>query len=330
LSQALQLRAFLYLTWRLKLLGGSTLIVSRIVIIPHEMPLNGAKLKADLPDDYSELAARADETIRDITSPYPLTAKLYDLLLKDVRLNAHWNLSNYTTVSKLSYNDHGPIHAQVVTAYAMQIAALLIEANVPFDVIESGAGGPDDAFLVTLAGIMMHDIGNAVHRDEHELIGLLLAQPILETYLPEIYPDVEQLQLIENFIFSAIKCHDVTPPPLITEGAIVAVADGCDMTKGRARMPFDLGKIDIHAVSALAIEEVNIRRGDVMPVEIEVLMSNSAGIFQVEQTLVRKLLVTPLKTYVTVTASTINPGSMCDKRILQSVHLRDGRLSPTP
>jgi hypothetical protein len=101
------------------------------------------------------------------------------------------------------------------------------------------------------------------------------------------------------------------------------------MTKGRARMPFDLGKVDIHAVSALAIEEVNIKRSDSMPVEIEVLMSNSAGIFQVEQTLIRKLLVTPLKSYVTVLASTIHPGDTCDKRIIQSVRLRDGRLTPS-
>ena len=303
--------------------------MSRIVIIPREPLPNSAKLQADLPDDYSELAERAEETIRELTSAYPLTAKLYDHLMSDARLSAHWNMSNYTTVSKLSYNDHGPIHARVVTSYAMQITKLLVDANVPLDVIESGSGGPDDAFLVTLAGIMLHDIGNAVHRVNHELVGMQLAHPILDAYLPELYPDAEQRQLIENFILSAIQCHDVTPPPLFMEGAVVAVADGCDMTKGRARMPFDLGKVDIHAVSALAIEEVNIQRGDIMPVEIEVLMSNSAGIFQVEQTLVRKLLVTPLRTYVTVKASTINPGDTCDKRILQSVQLRDGRLSPT-
>lgn len=303
--------------------------MSRIVIIPRESLQSGTKLKADLPDDYTELAARADASIRELTAAYPLTAKLYEYLINDARLSAHWNLSNYTTVSKLSYNDHGPIHARVVTSYTMQIMTLLMKANVPLDVIESGTGGPDDAFLVTLAGIMLHDIGNAVHRLNHELVGVQLAHPILESYLPKLYPDLEQRQLIENFILSAVLCHDVAPPPLFMEGAVVAVADGCDMTKGRARMPFDLGKVDIHAVSALAIEEVNIRPGDVMPVEIEVLMSNSAGIFQVEQTLVRKLLVTPLRTYVTVMASTINPGDPCDKRIIQSVKLRDGRLSPT-
>lgn len=303
--------------------------MSRIVIIPRDSSLNGARLKADLPDDYSELAAKAESNIAELTSSYPLTSKLYENLVNDARLSAHWNLSNYTTVSKLSYNDHGPIHARVVTSYALQILALLMDARVPMDVIASGTGGPDDAFLVTLAGIMLHDIGNSVHRVTHEVVGVQLAQPILESYLPRLYPDVEQRQLIEDFILSAILCHDVTPPPLFMEGAIVAVADGCDMTKGRARMPFDLGKVDIHAVSALAIEEVNIKRSDNMPVEIEVLMSNSAGIFQVEQTLIRKLLVTPLKSYVTVLASTIHPGDTCDKRIIQSVRLRDGRLTPS-
>ncbi len=303
--------------------------MSRIVISPRQSRSGSGKLKADLPDDYSELADRAEATIRDLAKPYPQAAKLYELLINDARLSAHWNLSNYTAVSKLSYNDHGPTHARVVTSYTAQIMTLLLSAKVPLDVVQSGTGGPADAFLVTLAAIMLHDIGNSLHRVSHELVGVQLALPILNTYLPELYPDVEQRQLIEDFILSAILCHDITPPPLFMEGAIVAVADGCDMTKGRARMPFDLGKVDIHAVSALAIEEVNIHKGDAMPVEIEVLMSNSAGIFQVEQTLVRKLLVTPLLAYVTVKASTINPGDMCDKRILHSVILRDGRLTPT-
>lgn len=300
----------------------------RIVHHDHDRAGNGARLKVSLPDDYTELARRADATIRELTTPHPRTARLYDLLISDPRMGAHWNLSNYTTVGKLNYNDHGPIHARIVTAATMQIMTLLTGANVPMDVIVSGAGEVDDSFLVTLGGIMLHDIGNSVHRAGHEMIGMMLAQPILEDYLPLLYDDREQQQLIHNFILSAIHTHDVNPAPLFMEGAVVAVADGSDMTKGRARMPFDLGKVDIHAVSALAIEEVNIRRGEDTPVEIEVLMSNSAGIFQVEETLVRKLLVTPLKAYVTVKASTIEPDKDCDKRILHSVALKNGRLTP--
>ena len=305
--------------------------MSRIRIVHHDNDRagNGAKLKVNLPDDYSELARRADATVRDLSRPFPRTARLYDMLLNDPRLVGHWNLSNYTTVGKLNYNDHGPIHARVVTSATMQIMTLLMAAKVPLDVIESGAGEADDSFLVTLGGIMLHDIGNSVHRYGHEMVGMLLAQPILDDYLSQLYDDREQRQLIQDFILSSIHTHDVNPAPLFMEGAVVAVADGCDMTKGRARMPFDLGKIDIHAVSALAIEEVNIRRGEDLPVEIEVLMSNSAGIFQVEETLVRKLLVTPLKAYVTVKASTLEPDKDCDKRILHSVQLKNGRLSPT-
>ncbi|MEI2659672.1 MAG: hypothetical protein V9G11_06820 [Bifidobacterium adolescentis] len=47
----------------------------------------------------------------------------------------------------------------MTAAYAMQIMTLLFKANVPLDVIQSGAGGQDDAMLAVLAGIMVHDVG---------------------------------------------------------------------------------------------------------------------------------------------------------------------------
>ncbi|MCS6773352.1 MAG: hypothetical protein NZ693_04475 [Thermoflexales bacterium] len=291
---------------------------------------NGARLEAQLPDDYSELAARAEATVRRMTQPYPRTARFYDLLVSDPRVDAHWNLSNYTTVGKLNYNDHGPIHARVTAAYAMQIMQLLIDAEAPLDVLQSGVGDLDDACLVALAGVMLHDIGNATHRAGHELVSVILAQPILSDLLAEVYADIEHRTLIMDFILSAIQCHDIAPPPLFMEGAVVAVADGCDMTKGRARMPFDLGKLDIHSVSALAIEEVNIHRCSVMsiPVEIEVLMSNSAGIFQVEETLVKKINATPLSRYVMVHVRSINLDQPFEKRIIGNAMLENGRLRP--
>jgi metal-dependent HD superfamily phosphatase/phosphodiesterase len=161
-------------------------------------------------------------------------------------------------------------------------------------------------------------------------MSVILAQPILRDLLTELYPDEEQRTLIMDFISSAIQCHDMNPPPLFMEGAVVAVADGCDMTKGRARMPFDLGKLDIHAVSALAIEEVNIRRSrsSAMPVEIEVCVSNSAGIFQVEETLVKKINATPLKRYVLVHLRSVNSQDAFEKRIISDAVLENGRLKP--
>jgi hypothetical protein len=305
--------------------------MSRIILPqPQAHARNGAKLGTQLPDDYGELAMRADIAIRALAEPYERTARMYELLMTDPRVDAHWNLSNYTTVGKLNYNDHGPIHARVTGAYALQIMQLLIEAGTPMDVVASGAGAVDDACLVALVGVMLHDIGNATHRLGHEGIGVILAQPILIDLLGTIYPDLEQRTLIMDFILSAIQCHDMAPPPLFMECGVVAVADGCDMTKGRARMPFDLGKLDIHAVSALAIEEVNIRRGGAgrPPVEIEVCMSNSAGIFQVEESLVKKINASPLRHYVMVHLRSINATDPYEKRIITNAVLENGRLRP--
>ena len=55
-------------------------------------------------------------------------------------------------------------------------------------------------------------------------------------------------------------------------------------------------------------------------------MSNSPGIFQVEDTLVRKLLNTPLQDHVTVRACTTPADELIDQRIVHCVALQDGYL----
>jgi uncharacterized protein len=299
------------------------------IILPQ--PIRDSKLAVDLPDAnaYQLLDQRADETIRALVRPYAKTKQIYEWLIADQRMVAHWGMSNYLTVGRLNYNDHGPIHARVTGAYAMQLMRYLLLANTPMDVINSGAGDDDDAMLVALTGVMMHDIGNSLQRAGHEAMGVIMALPILQEWLTRIYDDIEQRTLIQNFVLSAIQCHDINPPPLYMEGAVVAVADGCDMTKGRARMPFDLGKLDIHAVSALAIEDVRIEpTNGPIPVEIEVLMSNSAGIFQIEETLVKKINATPLKHHVRVSVCSVNPDQTTEKRIVTNAVMENGRLKP--
>jgi len=80
------------------------------------------------------------------------------------------------------------------------------------------------------------------------------------------------------------------------------VADALDMAKGRSRIPFRAGSMSIHSVSAAAIEEVHIERGDTTPVRIRVEMTNSAGVFQVDQLLRRKLIGSGLEAYLEVQA----------------------------
>jgi metal-dependent HD superfamily phosphatase/phosphodiesterase len=90
--------------------------------------------------------------------------------------------------------------------------------------------------------------------------------------------------------------------PLTVEAGIVKVADALDMTKGRSRIPFEAGQVNIHSLSALAIERVTIGRGAQKPVRVEIHMSNSAGVFQVDELLRGKLRTSGLADQIEVIA----------------------------
>ena len=87
------------------------------------------------------------------------------------------------------------------------------------------------------------------------------------------------------------------------EAGIVRVADALDMAEGRSRIPFQAGKVNIHSVSASAIERIKIEKGELKPVRIVILMSNSAGIFQIDELLKNKLEGSGLESYVEVEAT---------------------------
>ena len=273
----------------------------------------------------AKLLQEADSAIRADLGHFPKALAVYDLLAKDEEALANWDMANFITVRKLGYNDHGRVHAWVTGAASLAIIELLVAAGVKPDVIESGTGDLDDTFMVVLAGTMLHDIGNQVHRAAHEAHGVALALPILERVLGAVYPDASLRTKLRAFILHSINCHDLSPAPLTLEAGVTAVADGTDITKGRGRKAFASGKVDIHSISALAVEQVSIARGLEKPVEISVLMNNSAGIFQVEETLAKKVTGSPLRNYVALTART-DDGFDRDQRIVYKVSLEGAQF----
>ncbi|HWE64390.1 MAG TPA: phosphohydrolase, partial [Chloroflexota bacterium] len=76
-----------------------------------------------------------------------------------------------------------------------------------------------------------------------------------------------------------------------------------DMSKGRSRIPFEAGRIDVHSLSAAAIDSVTISKGVARPIHIQVAMNNSAGIFQLDELLKPKILTSGIAKYIEVTAS---------------------------
>ena len=256
--------------------------------------------------------------IRGDLQGYPLATAAFEALIRDPEALASWDMSNYVTMRKLGYNDHGRVHAYVTGAASLAILELLLEGGVRPDLIESGIGDVQDVFLVVLVSTMLHDIGNQIHRAGHEQHGVHLARPIVDRLLEPLYPDVFKRTKIRAFILHGVNCHDLNPPPLTIEGGVVAVADGTDITKGRGRKAFAMGSVDIHSISALAVDQVVITRGDSKPVLIDVTMNNSGGIFQVEEVLAPKVIRTPLSRYVELRARTRPQG---DEQIVSSVRL---------
>jgi metal-dependent HD superfamily phosphatase/phosphodiesterase len=141
----------------------------------------------------------------------------------------------------------------------------------------------------------------AIHRQGHEETSLALAYLKAKELLSNIY-DIPNRTIVVSEILHAVLAHRWDVPCLTLEAGIVKVADALDITKGRSRIPFQAGVTNIHSVSASAIDEVTLASGEDKPILVEIAMSNSAGIFQVDELLRRKLANSGIGPYVQVVA----------------------------
>jgi len=226
--------------------------------------------------------------------------KALEMLESDQRVQTLLRMANIMAVSRLLYNDHGPVHSRIVSGAALYIHKLL-EGRAEFSSVKDEGLSLADSKLIVLFGAYLHDIGNSVHRINHYIHGCTLAASILDDMLGRLYEDLEKVQMMKSEILHAIFAHDERVQALSIEAGIVKVADGLDMAEGRARVPYRTGKIDIHSVSAIAIQKVEVSEGDIAkPVHIKVHMSNPAGVFQVEHVFGKKLLTSGIQDLVRV------------------------------
>lgn len=227
--------------------------------------------------------------------------KTHHILEEDLRIQTFLKMANMMAVTRLRYNDHGLIHSRITAGSALEILNILSKEITPNAIKDHGLRY-EDAKVIVLCGAYLHDIGNAVHREKHNLHGCYLMSTILDDILFNIYKSRERALKIKCEILHCIYAHDERIWCLSLEAGVVKVADGTDMAEGRARIPYDLGKIDIHSLSALAIRKVEIEEGEERPVKIKVFMDNPAGIFQIEQVLARKIETSAVKQYIEVAA----------------------------
>jgi hypothetical protein len=232
----------------------------------------------------------------------PQLQKIIDRVNGDDELYSLWQIANLNAVKRLGMSDHGPVHVQIVSNIALKLLRLLAERGVqPNSVVDYSLANEDAEVIVALAALL-HDLGMSIHRAGHERYSLFLARPKIKELLDGIY-EVPMRTILTSEILHAIISHRAESQPMTLEAGIVRVADALDMEEGRTRIPFQEGKINIHSVSAAAIEQISIEPGEVKPIRIVVGMSNSAGIFQLDELLKNKLEGSGLEAYVEVDAS---------------------------
>jgi metal-dependent HD superfamily phosphatase/phosphodiesterase len=220
---------------------------------------------------------------------------------KDVRLQTFWKCSNKMAIDRMGYTDHGFEHVKVVAISALKILRILIEEGIkPSIVVDYGMSNDDAEIIVILASIL-HDLGMAVVRENHEEYSLFLSLKFIEDLLKEIY-DEEESTIVTSETLHAISTHYGSRRPLTIEAGVSRVADALDMERDRARIPFQAGNVTIHSVSALSIEKVLIEKGDKKPVIIRIQMTGSAGIFQVDELLRNRIKNSGIEDYIHVIA----------------------------
>lgn len=219
----------------------------------------------------------------------------------DAELLQMWEAANINAVRRLGMSDHGPVHIQIVANACVKILRLLVAEDVQPGAVSEHGLTYEDAEVVVVLAACLHDVGMSVHRNNHENISLILGYPKARQLLASLY-DEPELTTIVSEVLHAIIAHRWDVEPLSLEAGVLKVADALDMTQGRSRIPFESGAVNIHSVSAQAVEEVKIEKGEDLPVRVDILLNNSAGIFQVDELLKRKLANSTLAPYVEVVA----------------------------
>ncbi len=232
---------------------------------------------------------------------------LLEDLLHDEDIYLYHSYANAVSVRRLGYNDHGPVHARIVTYNALKILRLLHEDGLPTSLEEEEVADYEDAQVAVVLGAFLHDLGMGVTREAHEWHSINLADEFIKGYLRKLYPDDWARQYaLRALTHEAIIGHMAHARIHSVEAGVVLVADGTDMAKGRSRIPQQLGRDpmvgDMHRYSAGAITRVDITSGEAKPVRIAVTMENVTGLYQIEEVMMTKVKASPIMPHLELCA----------------------------
>lgn len=224
-------------------------------------------------------------------------------MLHDPEIKALQDYANTVSIKRLGFNDHGPVHMRKVVENSLTMAALLRDAHIPLSLQTEGIGTYEDSIFALFTAGLLHDVGMSLTRQDHENYSAELARPIIERFLLEYAPeDIQKRVIMRSLILESIVGHMGAVRVFSLEAGLILIADGCDMEKGRARIPLLINTEarpgDIHKYSSTAVEWIHFSAGSEKPIKIDIEMNESVGFFQVEEVLFPKLNVSSAKKYI--------------------------------
>lgn len=246
----------------------------------------------------------------------PLCLELVNYLFNDEELQEMQDYANNVSIKRLGYNDHGPVHMRQVCANAIKMLNLLQDSGIKTSLEKEEIGTFEDSMCAVIIAGLMHDLGMMIGRQGHEEMSVTLAKPIIERTLMHILPDdLHRRTIIKSLAIEAIIGHMSSRKIHSVEAGIILIADGCDMTKGRARIPMAINTTprvgDIHKYSANAITRIGIHHGQRRPIRIDIEMTGEVGFFQIEEVLLTKIESSPAKEYVELYAGVTGEEPKC-------------------
>lgn len=233
----------------------------------------------------------------------PRILSALERILLDPEIHAMQEYANTVSIKRLGYNDHGPVHMRTVALNGILMMGLLRLAGIPTSLQQEDCGDFSDSLMAVILASFLHDLGMTIGRQDHELHSAWLAYPIMDRILQDVYPaSIQKLVAVRSLAIEGIVGHMTGRKIHSLEAGIILIADGCDMKKGRARIPMALHadpKVgDIHKYSANSIEDVTLSAGAEKPIRIDVAMSSEVGFFQVEEVLLGKVAASTIKNYI--------------------------------
>ena len=232
------------------------------------------------------------------------TLKAAEIIFNDVEIQTIQEYANNVSIRRLGFNDHGPVHMRKAALNAMTMFNLLVDNNIKMSLEKEEFASVEESRLGVFLASMLHDLGMTITRDKHELISLELARPFIDKILNEIYTpeEIEKKVAVRSITLEGIFGHMATQKVHSIEAGLVLIGDGCDMEHGRARitsMLLNQPRVgDMHKYSASAIQKVQILQGEEKPIRILIQMSQSVGLFQIEEVLFTKIASSPVKPYI--------------------------------